>query len=267
MPRAPRSGVPRRMLYTFRKEDPANIDQSARGQVLSFAAICASVRGPSLYGSSRAQERQGANVRVARIDSDPSHLEAYKVALSEEIEAAVRLELGVPAFYAFSERDEPTRIRIFEVYATEEAHTAHLQTLHFLRCKAGTEHMVRLTPPMPSRQAQRRVPVCLLPRISRTAAFRSLFRGELQFWTVEMGAKPSVLVVGQHCSLVRRTRPSLAIVANTPALHFRHDVHQLSCVAWRKSLVLLRISGFLGGQSYVPRRGAAFRPLIPFPNG
>lgn len=42
-----------------------------------------------------------------------------------------------------SERDNPARIRIFEVYASDEAYRAHLETLHFLKYKIGTQHMIR----------------------------------------------------------------------------------------------------------------------------
>lgn len=105
--------------------------------------LCASVLALSLCAPSFAQERQSPNVRVAELDIDPAHLEAYKAALSEGIEAAIRLEPGVLALYAVSEIDNPNRIRILEIYASEEAYRAHLQMPHFLRYKAGTEHMVR----------------------------------------------------------------------------------------------------------------------------
>ena len=105
--------------------------------------LCASVLALSLCAPSFAQERQSSNVRLAELDIDPAHLEAYKAALSEGIEAAIRLEPGVLGLYAVSERDNPTRIRILEIYASEEAYRAHLQTPHFLRYKTGTEHMVK----------------------------------------------------------------------------------------------------------------------------
>ena len=83
------------------------------------------------------------NVRIAELDIDPAQLEAYKAALREEIETSIRVEAGVLALYAVSEKDNPARIRIFEVYASEEAYRAHLETPHFLKYKAGTQHMVR----------------------------------------------------------------------------------------------------------------------------
>jgi quinol monooxygenase YgiN len=108
-----------------------------------FLSLCASVLALSLCEPAIAQERQGMNVRIAELDIDPAQLEAYKAALREEIETSIRVEAGVLALYAVSEKDNPARIRIFEVYASEEAYRAHLETPHFLKYKAGTQHMVR----------------------------------------------------------------------------------------------------------------------------
>jgi quinol monooxygenase YgiN len=109
----------------------------------SLLSLCASVLALSLCGPAIAQERQGMNVRIAELDIDPAQLEAYKAALREEIETSIRVEPRVLALYAVSEKDNPARIRIFEVYADEEAYRAHLQTPHFLKYKTATQQMVR----------------------------------------------------------------------------------------------------------------------------
>jgi quinol monooxygenase YgiN len=82
-------------------------------------------------------------VRIAELEIDPVYLEAYKAALKEGIDAAIRLEPGVLTMYAVSLRDDPTRIRIFETYADVDAYNAHIQSPHFLRYKTGTLHMIR----------------------------------------------------------------------------------------------------------------------------
>jgi len=82
-------------------------------------------------------------VRVARIEIDPERLEAYRAALREEIEASVRLEPGVLALHAVAERDDPTRVVVFEIYADPAAYAAHLGTPHFRKYKAATEGMVK----------------------------------------------------------------------------------------------------------------------------
>ncbi|MBX5106352.1 antibiotic biosynthesis monooxygenase [Rhizobium lentis] len=82
-------------------------------------------------------------VRMAELEIAPETLESYCALLTEEIEAAVALEEGVLSLSAVSLRDNPNRIRILEVYATQEAYEAHLRTPHFLKYKSATEGMVR----------------------------------------------------------------------------------------------------------------------------
>ena len=81
-------------------------------------------------------------VRMAEIEIDPAHLEAYRSLLTEEIEASVSMENGVLALNAVAIKGFPEKIRILEVYANQAAYEAHLQTPHFLKYKAGTEGMV-----------------------------------------------------------------------------------------------------------------------------
>ena len=63
-------------------------------------------------------------VRVAEIDVDPDQREAFISAVKEEIDEAVRLEPGVLAIYAVAEKDDPYRMRFFEIYASEAAYKA-----------------------------------------------------------------------------------------------------------------------------------------------
>jgi quinol monooxygenase YgiN len=81
-------------------------------------------------------------VRVAEIEIDPARLDAYRAALSEEIEASVRVEPGVLALYAVAVKDNSAYIRVFEIYADEDAYKAHLETPHFQKYKATTQDMV-----------------------------------------------------------------------------------------------------------------------------
>jgi hypothetical protein len=55
--------------------------------------------------------------RIAKIEVDSNYLEQYKA--------------------------HPTRVTVFEVYASEEAYQAHLKTAHFLKYKNGTLNWVR----------------------------------------------------------------------------------------------------------------------------
>ena len=81
-------------------------------------------------------------IRMAEIEIDPARLEAYCALLSEEIDASVSLEKGVLSLSAVAIKEKPHRIRILEVYASQEAYEAHLKTPHFLKYKSETAGMV-----------------------------------------------------------------------------------------------------------------------------
>jgi quinol monooxygenase YgiN len=85
---------------------------------------------------------QGAMVRIAVISVDPAQLDAYKAFLTEEQEASVRLEPGVLMLHSIQYADDPTQVRLLEVYASREAYESHIRTPHFLKYKTGTERMV-----------------------------------------------------------------------------------------------------------------------------
>ena len=63
--------------------------------------------------------------------------------MTEQIEAAIRLEPGVLALYSVSNKDNPSQITVFEIYRDREAYLAHLQAPHFLKYKATVEKMVK----------------------------------------------------------------------------------------------------------------------------
>ncbi|HSZ34980.1 MAG TPA: putative quinol monooxygenase [Puia sp.] len=82
-------------------------------------------------------------VRIAKLQIDSSQLEKYKSALKEHAETAVRVEPGVFTLYAVYEKNNPTHVTVFEIYANEAAYKSHLQTPHFLKYKASTKDMVK----------------------------------------------------------------------------------------------------------------------------
>jgi quinol monooxygenase YgiN len=111
----------------------------AKEPLIPGAAAPASSPG----GRARASGAPEPYVRVAEIEIDPAQLEAYKTAVSEEIESSVRGEPGVLALYAVSDKDNPAQIMVFEIYADRDAYKAHLETPHFRKYKATTQDMVR----------------------------------------------------------------------------------------------------------------------------
>lgn len=103
----------------------------------------ASMLASAFAGRAVAQEAPRQHVQIAEIEIDPAQLEDYKAAVAEQIETAIRVEPGVLVLYAVSERDDPTRIRVFEIYRDADAYRAHLESAHFKKYKATTEKMVR----------------------------------------------------------------------------------------------------------------------------
>jgi quinol monooxygenase YgiN len=82
-------------------------------------------------------------VRVADIEVDPAQRDAFISAVKEEMDESIRVEPGVLALYAVAEKDSPSRLRFFEVYADEAAYDAHVQSPHFRKYRATTEPMIR----------------------------------------------------------------------------------------------------------------------------
>jgi len=82
-------------------------------------------------------------VRLSLITVDSTRLDEYNAFLKEEIEASMRLEPGVLALYAVSEKDNPHKITILKMYADEAAYQSHIKTPHFIKYKEGTLDMVQ----------------------------------------------------------------------------------------------------------------------------
>jgi quinol monooxygenase YgiN len=82
-------------------------------------------------------------IRIAEIEIDPAYLDEYIGILKEEAEASVRLEAGVISIYPMFQKENPTQVRILEIYANEEGYKTHLQTPHFKHYKTATANMVK----------------------------------------------------------------------------------------------------------------------------
>ena len=82
-------------------------------------------------------------LRISEIQIDSSSLEDYKAILKEEAAASVRHEPGVISIFPMYQKDNPTEVRILEIYASREAYEAHLQSPHFAKYKTTTAPMVK----------------------------------------------------------------------------------------------------------------------------
>jgi quinol monooxygenase YgiN len=88
-------------------------------------------------------QQQEMMVRISEIEIHSEYLEEYKTILKHEAEASVRLEKGVIAILPMFQKENPTQVRILEMYQDQKAYQSHLKTKHFLKYKTTTLHMVK----------------------------------------------------------------------------------------------------------------------------
>ena len=96
-----------------------------------------------LFSFETSVAQNSMKVRIAKIEVDSAFLAEYKAALAEHAEVAVRVEPGVLALNAVYDKMHPTQVTVFEVYASDSAYFAHIQTHHFLKYKTSTAKMVK----------------------------------------------------------------------------------------------------------------------------
>ena len=86
---------------------------------------------------------QNMIVRIAEIEVYPQYLEEYLTFANEVDRLSIEREPGVICLYPMQSAEDSTKIRILEIYASEEAYQQHLKTDHFQKYKQGTLHMVK----------------------------------------------------------------------------------------------------------------------------
>ena len=82
-------------------------------------------------------------IRISEIEIAPEDLDEYLLILKEEAKASVKLEPGVISIYPMYQKENPTEIRILEIYADKKAYESHLETPHFKHYKTTTLKMVK----------------------------------------------------------------------------------------------------------------------------
>lgn len=96
-----------------------------------------------LCNSSVFAQKPTMMVRISEIEIDSKYLDEYKKILKEESRASVQLEPGVVSIYPMFQKENPTQVRILEIYASREAYESHLKTPHFQTYKTTTLKMVK----------------------------------------------------------------------------------------------------------------------------
>ena len=116
---------------------------SILSQCLPYIGFPPAIKALKIIQETPQSSPENNKVRISRITVDPAQLDNYNAYLKEEIEASVRLEPGVLTLYAVSEKEQPNKITILEIYADQAAYENHLQTPHFQKYKQGTLNMVQ----------------------------------------------------------------------------------------------------------------------------
>jgi quinol monooxygenase YgiN len=88
-------------------------------------------------------QKNNMMIRISEIEIDSNYLKEYKAILKEESRASVRMEPGVISIYPMYQKENPTQVRILEIYASRKAYELHLKTPHFQTYKITTLKMVR----------------------------------------------------------------------------------------------------------------------------
>ena len=111
--------------------------------VFSSTAAAQETIFPAKFTAPVELEYQTMIVRLAEIEVYPQHLKEYLEFANEVDRLSVEREPGVVCLYPMQSAEDSTKIRILEIYASEEAYQQHLKTAHFQKYKQGTLHMVR----------------------------------------------------------------------------------------------------------------------------
>ena len=88
-------------------------------------------------------QKRNMMIRISEIEIDSNYLKEYKTILKEESRASIKLEPGVISIYPMYQKENPTQMRILEIYANREAYESHLKTPHFQIYKTTTLKMVK----------------------------------------------------------------------------------------------------------------------------
>jgi alkylhydroperoxidase/carboxymuconolactone decarboxylase family protein YurZ/quinol monooxygenase YgiN len=82
-------------------------------------------------------------VRISEMQIMPESSAEYLAILEEEARKSVELEPGVISIFPMLCSDDPSQVRIVEVYRNRSAYEAHIASLHFQRYKTSTKDMVK----------------------------------------------------------------------------------------------------------------------------
>ena len=129
-------------MCTFAPRNLKQRDLKTKALLLSLM-IAANGCGQTIEKPAAELVAQNMIVRIAEIEVFPQYLEEYLAFANEVDRLSIEREPGVICLYPMQSAEDSTKIRILEIYASEEAYQQHLTTDHFQKYKQGTLHMVK----------------------------------------------------------------------------------------------------------------------------
>ena len=108
--------------------------------------LCTAMAVLTLSGKEPDPVKNDLNKRIVRLSVvvvDPAQLDEYLKFAKECGKTSMREEPGVLMMYSMSDKRQPNRITILEIYADKAAYESHIKTPHFRKYKEGTLKMVQ----------------------------------------------------------------------------------------------------------------------------
>lgn len=112
-------------------------------RTLLAAALCTAVLNVQAASLPNQSKGNDMLVRLAEIEVFPQQLPVYLQLAEEVARMSLVREPGVVCLFPTHVKGKPETIRILEVYKSQQAYAAHLNTAHFLKYKTQTAHMVK----------------------------------------------------------------------------------------------------------------------------
>lgn len=112
-------------------------------KIIIFACVCLLVACSEKASENMQDKYSSRLVRLSKLEIHEEYLEEYLTFVGEVGRESVEKEEGVITLFSVQEKENPCRITILEIYASQEAYQKHIASSHFQRYKQGTLHMVK----------------------------------------------------------------------------------------------------------------------------
>lgn len=83
-------------------------------------------------------------IRLIKIKLNRHAVKDFRMLGNNVMLPGIKKEPGLLAMYALSEKDDPSKISILEVYESINAYNEHLQTPHYQQYKTATKNIVKI---------------------------------------------------------------------------------------------------------------------------